>query len=136
VAVWVENADGFVVRNLLLWVSQGGAGPFQWTPELKRWYRGDQARKRVDKLDMILTMSRPTRPPGAYSVVWDGTDDRGRPLAAGTYTVFIDAAREHGTYQGMRTQVTLARTPFAEELQGNVEIKSAALEYRRKAPAR
>ena len=28
VAVWVEDKDGFPVRNLLLWVSQGGAGPF------------------------------------------------------------------------------------------------------------
>jgi hypothetical protein len=32
--------------------------------------------------------------------------------------------------------VTLGERPFIEQLKGNVEIKSAAIEYRRKAPAR
>jgi FAD:protein FMN transferase len=132
VAIWVEDKDGFPVRNLLLWVSQGGSGPFQWLPDLKRWYRSDQARKLVDRTDMVLTISRPTRPPGKYSVVWDGKDDRGKPVDRGEYTLFIDAAREHGTYQNIRKPLTLASEPFAEELQGNVEIKSASVEYRRK----
>ena len=136
VAVWVENKEGFPVRNLELWVSSGGSGPFQWLPDLKRWYRADRARRLVDKTSMIDAISRPTRPPGKYKVLWDGKDDRGRPLPAGEYTVFIDAAREHGTYQSIRKQVTLANTPFAEELKGNVEIKSASIEYRRKGPAR
>jgi thiamine biosynthesis lipoprotein ApbE len=134
VAVWIEDKDGFPVRNLLLWVSQGGSGPFQWIPDLKRWYRDDQVRKKVDKTELVLTMSRPTRPPGKYSVAWDGKDDHGKPLPAGSYAVCIDAAREHGTYQGIRLPVTLADRPFSEELQGNVEIRSASVEYRRKAP--
>jgi thiamine biosynthesis lipoprotein ApbE len=132
VAIWVEDKDGFPVRNLLLWVSQGGSGPFQWLPDLKRWYRSDQARKLVDRTDMVLTMSRPTRPPGKYSVAWDGKDDHGKPVDPGEYTLFIDAAREHGTYGNIRKPLTLASEPFAEELQGNVEIKSASVEYRRK----
>ncbi len=136
VAVWVENKEGFPVRNLELWVSSGGAGPFQWLPDLKRWYRVDRSRRLVDKTDMIDAISRPTRPPGEYKVLWDGKDDRGRPLAAGEYTVSIEAAREHGTYQSIRKRVTLANTPFAEELKGNVEIKSASIEYRRKGPAK
>jgi len=132
VVVWVEDKDGFPVRTVSLWVSQGGAGPFQWVLDLKRWYKSDKARKKVDPQELVLTMSRPTRPPGQYTVVWDGKDDRGKPVAAGEYTVLIDAAREHGTYQGIRKQVTLGDRPFAEELKGNVEIKSAAIEYRRK----
>jgi thiamine biosynthesis lipoprotein ApbE len=136
VAVWVEDKDGFPVRNLVLWISFGGAGPFQWLPDLKRWYRDDAARRRVDKTDMIQTIARPTRPPGKYSIIWDGKDDHDKPLEPGAYTVFIEAAREHGTYQSIRKQVNLAGTPFAEELKGNVEIKSASIAYRRKAPAR
>jgi thiamine biosynthesis lipoprotein ApbE len=133
VAIWVEDKNGAVVRNLELMVSYGGAGPYQWVPEMKRWFQSDQARKKLDKTDMIQTMSRPTRPPGKYSVVWDGKDDHGKPLDRGEYTIFIDAAREHGTYQNMRKKVALAETPFVEELPGNVEIKAASIEYRRKA---
>jgi hypothetical protein len=134
VAIWVENKEGFPIRNLTLWVSMGGAGPFQWLPDLKRWYRADQARKEVDKQDMIFTIARPTRSPGKYKAIWNGKDDHGNPVASGEYTLFIDAAREHGTYQSIRKVITVGEQPFSEQLKGNVEIKSATIEYRRKAP--
>ena len=132
VAVWVEDKNGFPVRALALWVSFGGAGPYQWLPDLKHWYRSDKARRVVDKTNMIDTIARPTRPPGKYSLVWDGKDDRGKPLDRGDYTIFIDAAREHGTYQSIRKPVTLGDAPFTEPIAGGTEIKSATIEYRRK----
>ena len=136
VAVWVENKEGAVVRNVSLWVSMGGPGPWDWLKDLKRWHLSDQARKRTDKRDMVLTMSRPTRPPGKYTVVWDGKDDFGKPLPRGEYTISIDAAREHGTYQSIQKRVTIGDTPFSFDLPGNIEIKSASLDYHRKAPAK
>ena len=57
---WLSGSriqDGFPVRNLLLWVSMGGAGPFQWLPDLKRWYRADQARKQVETKDLFFTIA-------------------------------------------------------------------------------
>ena len=74
--------------------------------------------------------------PGKYKVIWDGKDDRGKLLPSGEYTISIDAAREHGTYQSIRQQVILSDKPFTEELKGNVEIRSASIEYRRKAQAK
>jgi FAD:protein FMN transferase len=136
VAVWVEDADGRPVRTLSLWVSSGGAGPFQWLPDLKRWYQADQERKRTDKKEILFTVSRPTRPPGKYKVIWDGKDNNGKQLAGGEYTITIEAAREHGTYQSIRKEVVIEGKPFTEELKGNVEIKSASIEYRRKPAAK
>ena len=136
VAVWVENKDGFPVRNLALWVSMGGAGPFQWIPDLKRWYKADLARKQVETQGDGLHDRPPTRQPGKYKVIWDGKDDHGKPVAPGEYTILIDAAREHGTYQNIRKEVTVGDKPFTEELKGGVEIKAASIEYRRKAPAK
>lgn len=137
VAVWVENEAGFPIRNLILWVSQGGSGPFQWLPDLKRWYVADQSRKKTaDKTEMVLTISRPTRPPGKYSVVWNGKDDHGKAVSPGAYTICIDAAREHGTSQSIRIPVTLNAKPFSTSAKGNVEIKSASIDYRRKASAK
>lgn len=133
VAIWVEDKDGFPVRNLVLWVSHGGPGPFQWLPDLRRWHKSDQPRKAIQKTDMVDAISRPTRPPGKYTVIWDGKDDLGKPVPAGEYTLYIDSAREHGTYQNIRTPVKVGGAPFAEELKGNAEIKSAAVEYRKKS---
>jgi hypothetical protein len=132
VVVWVEDPKGVQVRTLLLWISLGGQGPFRWLPDLKRWYRGDQARMNTDKVDFVDSMSRPTRPPGKYSVVWDGKDNKGKPVPRGEYTIAIEAAREHGTYQIIRDVVTIDDKPFRDELKGNIEIKSAAIELRRK----
>jgi thiamine biosynthesis lipoprotein len=136
VAVWVEDTKGFPVRNVSLWVSLGGPGPWEWMKDLRHWHRSDQVRKQVDKRDMVFTISRPTRPPGKYSVIWDGKDDHGKPVERGEYTLYIDAAREHGTYQSIRKPLTIGDAPFAAELEGNVEVKSASVEYRRKSPAK
>ncbi len=114
----------------------GGSGPFQWLPDLKRWYTKDQDRKKLEKKEIFFTVSRPTRQPGKYKVIWDGKDNHGKQLPGGEYTITIEAAREHGTYQSIRKQVTVAGKPFSEELKGNVEIKSASIDYRKKPPAK
>ncbi len=119
-----------------MWISLGGAGPDRWLPELTRWYRSGKGNDANSKKNMAYTIGRPTRPPGEYKVIWDGKDDQGQPVPRGEYTITIEAAREHGTHQFIRTKVNLAEKPFAEELKGNVEIQSASIEYRRKAPAK
>lgn len=136
VAIWVEDKDGKPVRTLTLWLSLGGSGPDRWLPDMKQWYKVDKIMKTESKIDLVHTIARATRQPGKYSVVWDGKDDKGMPVAAGKYTVLIEAAREHGTYQIIRQPVTLTGKPFVEEPKGNVEIKFATIAYRRKAAAK
>ena len=126
VALWVEDKDGLSVRTLVLWLQSRGS---RWHPDLKRWYRDDQARRLLDDTNLIDSISRPTRAPGKYNVVWDGKDDAGQPVKPGQYTILIEAAREHGTYQLIRQEVTLGDKPIDKTLSGNIEIKSARLIY-------
>jgi len=132
VAVWVEDADGFPVKTLVLWVQATGPGP-RWIPDLKRWYRSDRVRKLADGTDLVETISEATRKPGKYSVIWKGDDNEGKPVKPGEYSVYVEAAREHGTYQVIRKKVSLGDKPFTEKLEGNTEIKAASLEYRKSA---
>jgi thiamine biosynthesis lipoprotein ApbE len=132
VVIWIEDERGESVRTLLLWVSLGGSGPDRWLPDLARWYRGDKHQNSTQRKNMVYTMGRPTRQPGQYNVSWDGKDDAGKPVAAGTYTLLIESAREHGTHQLIRKQVRVGSLAFREEVEGNVEIKSAVIEYRSK----
>ncbi|MCA9169808.1 MAG: DUF2271 domain-containing protein [Planctomycetales bacterium] len=129
VAVWVEDEKGFPVRTIALWLQTTGPGP-RWHRDLRRWYRGDEMRLLVDDTDLIDTISSATRPAGKYKLVWDGLDDLEQPLAAGKYTLFLEAAREHGTYQLIRYPFELNGKPFGKSLDGNVEIKAASLKFR------
>ena len=95
--------------------------------------RSDVGRTRIEKRNRAYAIGRSTRPPGTYTIAWDGKDDQGRPLPRGKYTVFVEAAREHGTHQVIRAPITIADEPFAEDYEGNVEIKSASIEYRLKS---
>ena len=54
----------------------------------------------------------------------------------GKYTVLIEAAREHGSYQLIRQVMDFNGKTKQQTLNGNVEIATAALDYREKAPTR
>ena len=76
VAVWVESPEGKRVRTLSLWVNTNGRGP-RYIRELRRWITGEREQEDAGGPDLVATMSGATRPPGQYSVVWNGRDDRG-----------------------------------------------------------
>ncbi len=130
VAIWIEDKDAFPVRTVLLWLLAPPKGE-RWYADLRRWSRRDQIRRLADDRDLVATVSSATRNPGKYDVVWDGKDDQGKLVPGGTYTIYIEAAREHGTYQLIKHEFTVGQQPFSVELPGNLEIKSASLEYRR-----
>ncbi|MFO1063898.1 MAG: DUF2271 domain-containing protein [Pirellulales bacterium] len=132
VAVWVEDKDGYPVKTLVLWVQSTGPGP-RWIPDLRRWYKSDQLRKLVDELNLVQTVSEATRKPGTYSVVWDGTDDNKKLVKPGEYTLYVEAAREHGTYQLAKKKLAIGTDAFKEKLDDNVEVKSVAIDYRKRA---
>lgn len=131
VAAWIEDASGKSVRTLSLWVQTERRGP-KWIPDLRRWFRGEEARRQADQGDLIQTVSSATRGAGKYSLVWDGKNDKGSLVDQGDYTVCIEATREHGTYQLMTLPFKAGTKTFKKELEGNVEIKGATVEFRRR----
>lgn len=131
VAVWVEDPAGKPVRTLTLWVNTQGRGE-RYIRELHRWFRAEQTREAAGGRDLVSTISSATRLPGKYSVVWNGRDDDGKPVGQGPYTLYIEAAREHGSYQLIRQEITVASRPFVATLDGNEEIRGARIDYRRK----
>lgn len=128
VAVWVEDKDRFPVKTLSLFVMQENPGP-RWYRDIRRWYSDDQMRQLVDQKDLIKTISKPTRNPGQYKVQWDGRDDSGKLLKAGKYTLLIESAREHGSYQLIRQEFEIGKS-LTKKLKGNAEIPAASFVYK------
>jgi hypothetical protein len=128
VAVWIEDEAENPVRTLMLLLMQDNPGP-RWYRDLKRWHKKETIRTNQDLPSMVTMISVATKPPGKYSAVWDGTDDQWKPVARGKYFLFIEAAREHGTYQLIKQEITIGSEPVSGELKGNTEIKAASYEY-------
>ncbi|MBE7159435.1 MAG: DUF2271 domain-containing protein, partial [Rhodospirillales bacterium] len=127
VAVWIEDADHFPVRTLALWTQNP-----RWLPDLKQWYRDDQMRSMAEGTDVSRTISSATRPPGRYSLKWDGRDNEGKPVKAGTYTVLVEAAREHGGYDLQRHEVNFNGEAQQMMLPGARELGATALDYHKR----
>lgn len=118
VAVWIENKKKESVRTVALWYNKP-----RWLPDLKRWYSKNQS-----VMDDMGSISSATRSAGQYKLVWDGLDDKGKAVPSGTYTVYIEAAREHGTYQLIKQDIEWNGKPKHIDLKGGVEITSASID--------
>jgi FAD:protein FMN transferase len=129
VAVWIEDENHAPVRTIVLWFAK-----YKYLTELHGWSRDENTRPVSVDTHIMNSVSSATRPPGKYTFNWDGKDDFGKPVKAGTYTVLIEAAREHGTYQIMRQEMDFNGTPKQFQLPGGVEIASASLDYHKIAP--
>jgi thiamine biosynthesis lipoprotein len=128
VVVWVEDREKNPVRTISLWFQKD-----RWLRDLRLWYTTNSAQfaGEANKAN-ISSISSATRAAGKYSVKWDGKDDKGNFVKPGRYTIYIEAAREHGTYQIISQEFSFTGVPKQMNLTGNVEITSASLDYRKK----
>jgi hypothetical protein len=129
VAVWIEDEKRFPVRTIVLWFAKK-----KYLRELRAWSLAENSLPASEDTRVMNSVSSATRPPGRYTFKWDGTDDFGKPVKAGKYTVVIEAAREHGTDQLMHQEMDFNGSPKQAQLPGAVEIASASLEYHKIVP--
>ncbi len=126
VAIWIEDKDKFPVKTISLWVEKS-----KWIPDLKSWYHDDRMRNMSEGSDLTNSLTSATRAPGKYTMKWDGKDNAGKLVKVGKYTVCLEVAREHGTYQIIRLEMDFSGNPKQITLNGNTEVASASVDYRR-----
>lgn len=120
VAIWIEDDQHKAVRRLALWYRKP-----RWLPDL-RSFSDAQRETPID----LMSIASATRSAGNYSLVWDGKNDKGEYVSQGNYTVFIEAAREHGTYQLMKQAMKFDGKAKSQTLAGNEEVSGANLVYK------
>ncbi|WP_202020425.1 DUF2271 domain-containing protein [Mucilaginibacter mali] len=122
VAVWVMDADKKPVRMIALWYNKP-----RWLRDMRSWYETYNEAFTAENSSISSTTSA-TRAPGKYTLKWDGKDDKGNLVKQGKYTIYIEAAREHGTYQLINQEMEFKKTQVID-LAANTEIASASLDY-------
>jgi thiamine biosynthesis lipoprotein ApbE len=119
VAVWVEDGAGKAVRSLTVWGNKR-----KWLPTMSGWWKvanGDQA--------LVRAVTRATRAPGKYTVVWDGKDDQGKALPQGTYTIRVEVHREHGKHLFQTGKIACLAEPASLTLEKNAETADTVVTY-------
>jgi thiamine biosynthesis lipoprotein ApbE len=122
VAVWVEGANGKAVRTIAVWASRP-----KWFKDLTDWWKFAK-----DDPDLVRAVTRATRGPGQYEVVWDGKDDKGNPVPRGTYTVRVEVHREHGKHLRQSGKIACGAGPAKVTLTKNAETGDTVVEYGKK----
>jgi thiamine biosynthesis lipoprotein len=127
VAVWVVDKDKKPVRSIALWYRKP-----KYLDEMRAWY--DTYYNRFLEADRsVSSTTSATRPAGKYTLKWDGKNDKGELVKRGAYTIMIEVAREHGTYQLITKEIDFTKNLKPITLPGNVEVASASLDYVKKA---
>jgi thiamine biosynthesis lipoprotein len=119
VAVWANNEKGQRVRTVAVWGNKE-----RYFPDLHDWSYGEK-----DRMEWAASIARATRPPGRHRVTWDGRDDSGNPLPRGTYTVFLEANREHGTYAKQSAKIVCDAEPSKGLIKAATEFEEGQLAY-------
>lgn len=94
VAAWVEDTEGRRVRLLALWADRG---ELKYLKDLNDFWKfgwtlaGESSDPRSAR-----SISKATRRPGRYRLLWDGLDDNGKALPQGKYVLRLDVNRENG----------------------------------------
>ena len=122
VAIWVENADAKPVRTITVW----GTNP-RYFKDLPQWWKFAR-----DDNTLVKAVTRATRVPGKYSLVWDGKDDKGNALSQGTYTLYVEVHREHGKLVRQTGKLVCGPDAAQITLPKNAETGDTLIEYAKK----
>lgn len=120
IAVWVEDDAGELVSTLSVWYNPPKGE--RWINELSSWF---SAASSTD----VDAVTGATRPAGSYTVAWDGTDLDGVRAAQGTYTVYVEAAREHGPHSLTSGSIELGTEAATATLPDEGELSAASATY-------
>jgi thiamine biosynthesis lipoprotein ApbE len=124
VAIWIEDGAAKVVRTVTVW----GNAP-KHIPELSTWW----AFASKDAA-LVQAVTKATRDGGSYKIVWDGLDDKGKPVPQGVYVVHIEVNREFGQhFKNMSAALPCKTKPSGVDLPANMEVDGIKIRYGAKA---
>jgi FAD:protein FMN transferase len=125
VAVWVMDTNKKLVRTLTVWGSD-----WRWLRELYSWWQAGDSY--TDAFTRSIT--RATRAPGNYVLVWDGLNDKKQPVPQGEYKVFMELNREHGRHVTESVAITCGAEAQTVEFRATPESEVSKVEFGPKTP--
>lgn len=124
VAVWIERPDRSVAANLAVWYEVNNKEGTKWLADLKQWWRRS-GREQQFPIDGVTGA---TRPVGQHQLKFDSAKAPLKDLAAGEYTLVVEAVREVGGREMLRLPFTWPASAAQKvEQTGNSELGAVSL---------
>lgn len=118
-AIWIEDAEQKPVRVLTVWGELR-----QYQRDLTKFWKIAR-----DQRDRFEGVTRATRPPGKYTLAWNGLDDKGEPVERGTYTIVVEVHREHGKHVKQVGKIVCEEDKASMTLDKTAETAETKVEY-------
>jgi hypothetical protein len=80
-------------------------------------------------VDQFRSVTRATRAPGKYELVWDGLDNAGKPVPLGSYRITIETNQEHGAYAKQSGTIEIGDKPTTITLPGTTNFDAVVVQY-------
>jgi thiamine biosynthesis lipoprotein ApbE len=114
VAVWIEDDKGQHVKTLA---------------DFEKDHFGHDALKTWSALGIAGTKTAATKNAGTYTLDWDGTDQAGKPVPQGTYTVHIELAYRYNGHSITKTTITCGADKSTADITKNGSIDASTVTY-------
>lgn len=129
VAIWIEQPNQQFVANLSVWydLKKRDNGGTKWLKDLRQWWRKN-GRELAMPVDGV---SGATRAVGEHGLVFKATDAPLATLAAGSYELVVEAAREAGGRELVRFPFDWpAKKPAQATVKGQEELGVVSLQIK------
>ena len=118
-AVWVDDASGKLVRVLAIW----GDKSKYWSDLSTLWAHTQ------GHVDQFRSVTRATRPPGKYELVWDGLDNDHKFVPPGSYRITVETNQEHGAYAKQTGTIDIGDSPTSVTLPATANFDAVLVRY-------
>lgn len=121
IAIWIEDKNRQLVETLTVWHEHKEPSD-KWLKDLRLWWR----RGGRDLAMPVDAISAATKPPGIHTVSWSDTQHL---LKAGTYTLYVEAAREVGGRETLSFEFPWPiSAPHTQTKLGKTELNQTTLQ--------
>ncbi|MDR0323072.1 MAG: DUF2271 domain-containing protein [Treponema sp.] len=113
-AIWIENAQGQFIKTIYATRYTANGGWKRRASSLPVWVRKSGLSGLNNAQVEALTGATPRT--GSHSYFWDGTDNRGTPVPAGDYVIFLEGTLRRENQVMYRAPIRLGRGPETPEV--------------------